>query len=48
MFFINRLTNEAEMVPNLTPFAFLRMMQRGFIQVSEDVWQNYVDSHFND
>ena len=48
MYFINRLTNEAETLPNPTEYSIMMMKQRGFIEVSEEEWQKYVDSHFND
>ena len=47
-YYLNRLTNEAETLPNPTDFAVMRMLQRGFVEVSVDEWQKYVDSHFND
>lgn len=48
MYFINYSTNEAETLPNPTEYAILMIKQRGFVEVSAEEWETYVDSHFND
>jgi len=45
-FYVNRLTNELEAVPNSTKYSDLQMLQRGFEEVSLMYFTEYMDTHF--
>jgi len=45
-FYVNELTNELEAVPNSTEYSHLKMIQRGFEEVSLMYFTQYMDDHF--
>lgn len=47
-YYINYSTSETEMFPNVTEYAHIKMLERGFLEVTEKQWDEYVKNHFND
>lgn len=47
-YYLNYITQEAESIPNTTEYSHNRMMQRGFKEVSDKEFDDYIRTHFND